>query len=173
MRQWLKKKIQAKKDAHKDHIAAVEKFSKSLPFCWGSSSIHTHRAKKSVYSCQTTYRSVNKNGDIFQGGKNVKKEQISKQKFLYKSWAIIICQKSSSSQDMSRQQKVEHNEPYLNYIFGGSKIIMMAGIICKVIFYTASTDDFSSKSCFLMWSKSLSIGVKWKSDLPQDFFFFM
>ena len=26
--------IQAKKDAHKDHIAAVEKFSKSLPFCW-------------------------------------------------------------------------------------------------------------------------------------------
>ena len=27
-------KIQAKKDAHKDHIAAVEKFSKSLPFCW-------------------------------------------------------------------------------------------------------------------------------------------
>ena len=34
MRQWLKKKIQAKKDAHKDHIAAVEKFSKSLPFCW-------------------------------------------------------------------------------------------------------------------------------------------
>ena len=79
--------IQAKKDAHKDHIAAVEKFSKSLPFCWGSSSsIHTHRAKKSVYSCQTTYRSVNKNGDIFQGGKKMSK----KNRYLSRSFSTKV-----------------------------------------------------------------------------------
>ena len=41
--------IQAKKDAHKDHIAAVEKFSKSLPFCWGSSSIHIQSQKKRLF----------------------------------------------------------------------------------------------------------------------------